>query len=65
MDLPGIAIIKHEGLTMENFWNSIAKKYPLAYDRFSKWIDEYKKVYDWIICSIVTVTTRMSMARTL
>jgi hypothetical protein len=36
-----------EGLTRENFFTLMRHKYPLAMERFSKWIDEYKKRVNW------------------
>jgi hypothetical protein len=36
-----------ENLGKENFWNPMHEKYPLAVDKFCKWIDEYKKHVNW------------------
>lgn len=36
-----------EGLTKENFWNEMVEKYPLAMEKFSSWIDQYKKDNNW------------------
>lgn len=36
-----------ENLTKENFWNEMTEKYPIAMDKFCKWIDEYKILISW------------------
>ena len=36
-----------DSLTKENFWNAMQSKYPVAMDRFCKWIDEYKNRVHW------------------
>lgn len=34
-------------MTKEDFWNGIKEKYPSHFEKFSVWIDEYKKKNDW------------------
>lgn len=35
------------GLTKENFFNDLQKKYPAGVQAFCAWIDEYKKAVEW------------------
>lgn len=35
------------GLTMENFFNDMTKKYPKGVKAFGDWIDAYKKAVGW------------------
>lgn len=36
-----------ENLNKENFWDDLEKRYPKAFEHFSKWMDEYKKETEW------------------
>lgn len=45
MQQPQFTISKQ--LTLENFWNEMMQKYPLATKQFCEWIDQYKAATMW------------------
>lgn len=40
-------MIIQKGLTKENFFDSLRRKYPRSFKHFCNWIDEYKKEVCW------------------
>lgn len=36
-----------EKLTKENFWDELQEKYPIEFQKFNDWIDNYKKDNNW------------------
>lgn len=45
MEKPTLSVTTQ--LTLENFWNAMMQKYPLATGEFCEWIDAYKALTMW------------------